>query len=234
MCLPQLEKDHAHCYTVCFHLCDERTWVFEGFFSSRGDMREERTQDVRRPLRKTFIYLVPSLIYLPPPRLFAWLAAELTDCLDGWLPLSLDSHWHFTHTLRELHWGWGGERQSGCSGFGKWDLCWISLSVCFGGLLDESRGNLWLSLLQHWPLTITTVLHPWLYIPGWCMGLDLSWFGHSAWHRVSRMYLGIEMHEEFAVHRDILYEQSVCVCVCARACARVDLYVTDKTKCAEH
>lgn len=28
-------------------------------------------QDVRRPLRKTFIYLGPSLIYLPPPRLFA-------------------------------------------------------------------------------------------------------------------------------------------------------------------
>lgn len=36
------------------------------------------------------------------------------------------------------------------------------------------------------PPIITIVLHPWLYTPGWCMGLDLSWFGHSTWNRSRR------------------------------------------------
>lgn len=42
------------------------------------------SQDVRRSLREAFIHSVHSLKYLPPLRLFAWLAAELT-WLPGWL-----------------------------------------------------------------------------------------------------------------------------------------------------
>ena len=51
------------------------------------------SQDVRRLLRKTFIYLVPSLVYLPPPRLFAWL------CMLSWLTVWMAgflSHWTLT------------------------------------------------------------------------------------------------------------------------------------------
>lgn len=121
MCSPQLEKNHTHCHTVCFHLWDERRW-----FSSWGDMREDLffsfffhdqttsfhhlhlLRDVRRPLRKTYIYLVPSLIYLPPPTSLC-----LTGCWADWLPgwlapsltgLSLALHSHTVWASLGLGW----------------------------------------------------------------------------------------------------------------------------------
>lgn len=136
-------------------------------------------QDVRRPPKKMFIYLVPSLIYLPPPvSLPDWLLLSwLTACLDVWLPLSLDSHWLLTHTLHELRQGWSGERQSGCSGVGKSALCEISPSLCCGGLLDESRGKYLAPSPppDHWP-SLLSCTHDFTYLDGvraWIyLGLD--------------------------------------------------------------
>lgn len=178
---PQLDLTH---HTVCFHRSNETEGGSLGFlFPTGGEMRDlfsshsaikplippdSPSQDVRRPLRETFSYLVPLLIYLPPPRLFAWLAAELTDCLDAWLPLSLDSHWQFTHTLRELHWDCVGERQLGCSGFWKsGNLCLISLSVCFWWTIRwEQRTSLDLSppalTTDHHYCAASMTLHTWL------------------------------------------------------------------------
>lgn len=232
MCLAQLEKDHTHCYTVCFHLFNKRRrWLFLFLFFSQ-EVRWKifffpspwsnlcfyqflLLRNVRRPLRKTFIYLVPSLVYLPPPRLFAWLAAELTDCLDGWLPLSLDSHWQFTHTLRELRWGWGGERrQSGCSGFGKWDSL-LGFSLClFRWTIRWEQGNsLGLS-----PPALTTdlhycaasmTLHTWLvyglgFILVWTLCLTQGEPERNVWRRISYCMEA--------------YEQVVHACVCACTC----------------
>lgn len=65
-------------------------------------------RDVRRPLRKTYIYLVPSLIYLPPPTSLC-----LTGCWADWLPgwlapsltgLSLALHSHTVWASLGLGW----------------------------------------------------------------------------------------------------------------------------------
>lgn len=141
-------------------------------------------------LRKTFFFL---LIYFPPPPgLCAWVAAELTDCLDGWLPL----HWtlsgsSFTHCqcFTETAVERGSElglRKLWKSGISAGFFFFVLLLFCVAGNIwrEQRKKNLWLSFLPQQLLIITAVFHPWLYIPGWCMGLDLSWFLHCAWHRV--------------------------------------------------
>lgn len=74
-------------------------WFFSlNFFWGREDLSvlpSALREDVRRTLRKTFIYLVPSPIFLPPPSLC------LTGCcahwLHAWMFDSL-SHWTLTGT----------------------------------------------------------------------------------------------------------------------------------------
>ena len=227
MCLPQLEKDHTHLpswllpslwwekvalfyLSIYFHLTWEDSIVL---MIKQLAPPASPTLDVRRPLRKTFIYLVPSLIYLPPPRLSAWLAAELTDCLDGWLPLSLDAH--FTHTLRELRWGWSGERQSSLLRLWGSGISLLNFSpFLFWWIIRWEQRNKSgsLALLQHWPLTITTVccIHDFTYLAGvraWIyLGLgtllDTGWVGCA------------ERKGLFAMHGDI-WKGCMCVHVCA-------------------
>lgn len=217
MCFPKLEKDHAHCYTVCFHLCDQIRWFYLFLlFVSSNDMKEERIvfffpflwsnhkfrwfQLLRTWRdhwgRHSFIYFLHSFIFLPLVSLPDWLLSWLT----AWMVGSL-SHWPLTGTslthcvcFAEAGVEWDS-RAAQALGSGI-SARFLSLSV----LVDywmRAGGNICLSLLQHWSLTNTTVLHPWLYIPGWCTGLDLSWFGNSALHRVSGMFLFfyIEMYE---------------------------------------
>lgn len=141
-------------------------------------------------LRKTFFFahLFPS-----SPRSLC-LSGCWADWLSGWLaPSPLDALWQFIYTLPVLHWDCGGEREwvRIAEALEKWNLCGgfffcsSSLLCCWKYLTRaEKKKNLWLSFLPQQLLIITAVFHPWLYIPGWCMGLDLSWFLHCAWHRV--------------------------------------------------
>ena len=125
---PNWKRDTITCYTGCCHLCGERRWLSSIYLFSLSDMRGQDcfddqttgptvfTYSGREETTEEDIHLFSPFTHLSssPSPLSAWLAAELTDCLDGWLPLSLDAH--FTHTLSELRWGWGGERQSGLLG----------------------------------------------------------------------------------------------------------------------
>lgn len=161
----------------------EPGFFFNFFFRDREDLsllpsalrREENTEEGIH-LFSPITHFSSSPIPLPD-----WLLCSLTACLDVWLPLSLDSRWRSTHTVHERRRGWSGARRSGCSGFGKSDLSlrFLPLSV-FTGLLNESRGPLSRSLSPP-PLSLSPALttdshcwlHPWLYLPGWWMGLDL-------------------------------------------------------------
>lgn len=137
---------------------------------------------MRIPPKKTFIYSVPSLSRLPPLSLTGcWLSApSLTGVSLGSFKqcVSFAEPEVKAKNLQAL----------------QVDLLIFfllfffffksSLVVCCCGILNVRGGR---SPRAQTTVTSTPVLHPWLCIPGLCTGLDLSWFGHSAWQKVSGM-----------------------------------------------
>lgn len=119
--------------------------------------------DVRRTLRKAFIYLVPSPIFLPPPSLC------LTGCCAHWLPAWMFdslSHWTLAGaplTLCTSVAEAGAERSETVGLLGLWEVrsvSEISPSFCFYWTikweqrtalsLSFSSSSLSLSCTDHW------------------------------------------------------------------------------------
>lgn len=229
MCWPHLQTTTLHC-NVCFHLfVIFSSWMvtLEGILGSLCDQTTGFTCSGCEESTKENVHLFSSVAHLSSCAcLFAWLAAaELTDCLPRCLApsligLSLAPHSHTARASPRLE---CGETVGLLRRQEERSLRDFFLPLLWWTVGWEQR-KISGSLSSSWPLSITAVLHPWLFIPGWCTGLDLSWFGHFALHRVSRMYVNMK---NFAMHGDV---NRSCTCMCACARASVDLYVTNKKK----
>lgn len=177
LCLcPTSKKNNSALSVCCFHHCVQAKWLVGFLFKGRRLMEEECVFSWLKLLFQQLELLgmwedhwgrlLSTVVCLSPPLLRAWLAAELTDCLDGWLPLSLDSHCRLTYTL------WASprlrkrEERSCCSGFWKVGSWGFSLFLVWSTARWEQRRYLTPSppalTTDHLHCAASMTLHAWL------------------------------------------------------------------------